>query len=92
MSKVQQAILARDTIDYIREHVDDADALEYVASTMFSVARILEGSTDIPWDDIAGVCDQRYYSLRNGAPVELNGEPLDPIYRYCVETIAETSS
>lgn len=87
MSQVEQAILARDTIDYIRENVDNVDALEYLASAMFSLARILESSATISWDDIAGVCDQRYYSLRNGDPIELNSELLDPIYKRCEELI-----
>lgn len=81
MKQEQQAILARDMIQMIRKHVDDADILEYLNSFAFSLARGLEDASVVSWDDIAGVCDQRYYSLKNNNPVPLNTELLDSCER-----------
>lgn len=80
MSHKQQAILARDTIDFIRQHADDPEILEYLESALFSIARIVGDNRVINWDDLAGICDQRYYSLKKGAPIELNYQLLDAIY------------
>lgn len=77
MKQDQQAILARDVIDMIRDYRDDVDALEYLDGICFSVARILEENSVVEWDRLAGVCDQRYYSLRNGNPVPLDTALLD---------------
>ncbi|HEX4662372.1 MAG TPA: hypothetical protein VH144_02030 [Candidatus Saccharimonadales bacterium] len=76
MNNNQQAILARDMIQMIREYKDDSNILEYLDSFAFSIARMLEKSSITNWDDIAGVCDQRYYSLKMGDPVRLNEELL----------------
>ena len=74
MNSKQQYILARDTIDMIREYVDNADVLEYINSFCFSIARILERVSVVDWDLIASICDQRYYSLKNTPD---NAMPLD---------------
>ena len=53
----------------IRENADNHHMLQYVEGFAFSLARGLEDTSVVSWDDIAGICDQRYYSLRNGNPV-----------------------
>lgn len=80
MSHKQQAILARDTIDFIRRHADDPEILEYLESALFSIARIVGDNRVINWDDLAGICDQRYFSIKNGDPTELDNRQLDAIY------------
>jgi len=77
MNNEYQAILARDMIDMIRRYPDDANVLEYLDSFSFSLARMLEASSIVSWDNIAGVCDQRYYSLNQGKPIPLNTMLLD---------------
>ena len=77
MKQEQQAILARDMIQVIRENVDNYQVLEYLESFALSLARGLEDTSVVSWDDIAGVCDQRYYSLKNNNPVPFNFELLD---------------
>lgn len=74
MKQEQQAILAR---DMIHENADNFHALQYLESFAFSLARGLEDTSVVSWDDIAGVCDQRYYSLKNNNPVPLNTELLN---------------
>ena len=61
----------------IRENADNYQELQYLESFAFSLARGLEDSSVVSWDDIAGVCDQRYYSLKVDSPVPLNTELLD---------------
>lgn len=80
MNPQQQYILARDTIDMIRGHVDDSNVLEYIDSLCFSVARILEDKSAVDWDALASICDQRYYSLKTGDPVLLDTAQLDTLY------------
>jgi len=75
--KQQEAILARDVIQMIREYKDDARALEYLEGFSFSIARLVGGADVVNWDDIAGICDQRYFSLNKGEPLDLNDELLD---------------
>ena len=77
MKQEQQAILARDMIQMIRENEDNHHILQYLESFAFSLARGLEDTSVVSWDDIAGICDQRYYSLKNNNPVPLNTELLD---------------
>ena len=77
MKQEQQAILARDMIQMIQQYADNADVLEYLESFAFSLARGLEDTSVVSWDDIAGVCDQRYYSMKNGNPVPLNTSLLE---------------
>lgn len=77
MKQQQEAFLARDIIQMIREYQDDANVLEYLESFSASIARMIESTAVVDWDDIAGICDQRYYSLQNGHPVNLNTELLN---------------
>ena len=77
MKQDQQALLARDMIQMIRDYADNADILEYLESFAFSLARGLDDASVVSWDDIAGVCDQRYYSMKHGEPIPLNTELLD---------------
>lgn len=77
MKQDQQAILARDMIQMVRDNIDNSDVLEYLESFAFSLARGLEDTSVVSWDDIAGVCDQRYYSLKVNNPVPLNTALLD---------------
>mgnify|MGYP001675749804 CR=1 FL=1 len=77
MKQDKQAILARDMIQMIRENADNSDVLEYLDSFAFSLARGLEDSSVVSWDDLASVCDQRYYSLNNNNPAPLNVELLN---------------
>lgn len=77
MKQEQQAILARDMIQMIRENVDSYEVLQYLEGFASSLARGLEDRSVVSWDDIAGVCDQRYYSLKNNSPVPLDIEILN---------------
>lgn len=72
-----QAILARDMIDMIRRYPNDASILAYLESFTSSIAQILNDRSIVNWYDIAGVCDQRYYSLNQGNPIPLNTALLD---------------
>lgn len=85
MKQEQQAILARDMIQMIRKNIDNPDVLAYLESFAFSLARGLENASVVSWDDIAGICDQRYYSLKNNNPVPLNTELLDRCERSILE-------
>lgn len=77
MKQEQQAILARDMIQMIRENEDNHQVLQYLESFAFSLARGLEDTSVVSWDGIAGICDQRYYFLKNNNPVPLNTELLN---------------
>ena len=77
MDPEQQAILARDMIQMIREYQDDADVLEYLESFASSIALGIEDKSIVNWYHLAGICDQRYYSMKYGEPVALNTELLD---------------
>jgi hypothetical protein len=77
MIEQQQAILAKDMIDMIRHYPDDADILEYLESFASSIAQMLEGKDLVNWYDIAGICDQRYYSLKQVDPTPLDTKLLD---------------
>lgn len=92
MNYHQQAILARDTIDFIRRHADDVETLKYLESALFSIARIVGDNKAINWDDLAGICDQRYYSIENGDTVELNNQLLSAIYDESIQIIGNTKS
>ena len=63
MKQYKQAILARDMIQMIRENANNSDILEYLDSFAFSLARGLENSSVVSWDNLASICDQRYYSM-----------------------------
>lgn len=64
-------------IQMIRENEDNYQELQYLEGFAFSLARGLEDTSVVSWDDIAGICDQRYYSLRNNNPVPLDTELLN---------------
>lgn len=91
MNHRQQAILARDTIDFIRQYADDAEILQYLESLLFSIARIVGDDKAINWDDLAGICDQRYHSINSGDPIELNDELLTAIYNDSLRIINDSS-
>lgn len=90
MKQEQQAILARDMIQMIRENIDNSEVLEYLDSFAFSLARGLEDMSVVSWDDIAGICDQRYYSLKNNNPVPLNTALLDRCERSIQEFLSRS--
>lgn len=78
MKNQSQAILARDMINMIRDYSDNADVLEYLESFASSLAYMTDFKGPIPWSNIAGVCDQRYYSMKHSdRPTPLNTELLD---------------
>ncbi len=81
MKEKEQAILARDMIDMIRRYSDDGDVLGYLESFASSIALMLEDKKVVNWFDIAGVCDQRYYSIKQGNPIPLNTELLNECER-----------
>ena len=64
-------------IQMIRKNADNYQELQYLEGFAFSFARGLEDTSVVSWDDIAGICDQRYYSLRNNNPVPLDTELLN---------------
>ena len=80
MNPKQQYILARDTIDMIRDYSNNADILEYADSLCFSIARILEDKSVVAWDDISGMCDQVWYAMKQGDAVEIDRNKLDALY------------
>jgi hypothetical protein len=75
--KQQEAFLARDIIQMIREYKDDAKVLQYLESFSASISQLVGSVAVVNWDDITGVCDQRYYSIQQGDPIDLNNEILD---------------
>lgn len=81
MKQQQDAFLTRDIIGMIRECKDDANVLRYLESFSSSIAQIIDSHDTVNWYDIAGICDQRYYSIRQGKPIELNTELLDQCKR-----------
>lgn len=83
MKQEQQAILARDMIQMIRDNEDNVDVLEYLESFAFSLARGLGDTSVISWDDVAGICDQRYHSMKNGKPIPLD----DSLLNKCEQSI-----
>lgn len=92
MKQQQEAFLARDIIQMIREYKDDASVLEYLESFSSSIARLVDSTTVVNWDDITGICDQRYYSLNQGNPIDLNTELLDHCMHAVSAFLPESSS
>lgn len=62
-----QAALAQDIIHAARVYHSDAQALEYLADFAFSLARWLNDTSVVEWDNIHSVCEQRYVSLQSGS-------------------------
>ena len=73
--------MARDIIQMIREYKDDANVLEYLEGFSSSIARLVDSTAVVNWDDITGICDQRYFSLNAGEPLDLNNKLLDECER-----------
>lgn len=62
-----QAALAQEIIHAARAYHSDAQALEYLADFAFSLARWLNDTSVVEWDNIHSVCEQRYVSLQSGS-------------------------
>ena len=62
-----QAALAQEIIHAARVYHSDAQALEYLSGFAFSLARWLNDTSVVEWDNIHSVCEQRYVSLRSGS-------------------------
>ena len=77
MKPKRQYILARDILDMILDYGDDADALEYLDSIAFSIARILEDDSVVDWYEISSVCDCAWYSMKQGDSTEIAREPVE---------------
>lgn len=45
-------------IQMIRENANNSDILEYLDSFAFSLARGLEDSSVVSWDDLASICEE----------------------------------
>lgn len=92
MKQQQEAILARDVIQMIREYKDDAKVLEYLEAFSFSIARLVDSTAVVDWGDIAGVCDQRYFSINKGEPLDLNNKLLDQSERMISDFLPVSNS
>lgn len=65
--------IARDIIDMARDYTDDFDALEYLSSICFNLARTFEGSdSPIDWDDLFSILEQAYFSKDSSRLADLN--------------------
>ena len=62
-----QAALAQEIIHAARVYHSDAQALEYLSGFAFSLARWLNDTSVVEWDNIHSVCEQRYVSLQSGS-------------------------
>ncbi|MDB5168581.1 MAG: hypothetical protein JWO55_839 [Candidatus Saccharibacteria bacterium] len=91
MNPQQQAILARDMIDMIQKYADNPDILAYLESFSSSLVYILEGVSTVNWADLAGVCDQRYYSLKHGTPLPLNSDMLAKVQQSIAPDLPNTT-
>lgn len=72
-----QYILARDILDMMLDYGDDADALEYLDSIAFSIARILEDDSVVDWYEISSMCDCAWYSMKQGDSTEIVRGPVE---------------
>ena len=91
MMPQQQAILARDMIDMVLKYSNDSDVLSYLESFAVSLMHILGDESTVDWAGLAGVCDQRYYSIKQGNPVPLNTHVLVKIQRSIAPNLTEVS-
>ncbi|MGD8374283.1 MAG: hypothetical protein PVI21_05525 [Candidatus Woesebacteria bacterium] len=73
-----QAYLAKCIIFMIRDYQDDGDILEFLDALSFSIGMMVNSDRVVNWLDIAGICDQRYYSLKyvKNEPTKLNTKLL----------------
>ena len=62
-----QAALVQEIIHAARVYHSDAQALEYLSDFAFSLARWLNDTSVVEWDNIHSVCEQRYVSLQSGS-------------------------
>lgn len=92
MKQQQEALLARDIIQMIREYKDDANVLEYLEGFSSSIARLVDSTAVVNWDDITGICDQRYFSINKGQPLALNNKLLDQCERAISEFLPVSNS
>lgn len=65
----------------IIQYADDSHVLEYLESFAVSLMYILGGESTVDWATLAGVCDQRYYSIKQGNPIPLNTAVLAAIQK-----------
>ena len=80
-----QAALAQDIIHAARVYHSDAQALEYLADFAFSLARWLNDTSVVEWDNIHSVCEQRYVSLQSGSETCFDENMLDWCEAYIVK-------
>ena len=80
-----QAALAQEIIHAARAYHSDAQALEYLADFAFSLARWLNDTSVVEWDNIHSVCEQRYVSLQSGSETCFDENMLDWCEAYIVK-------
>ena len=80
-----QAALAQDIIHAARAYHSDGRALEYLADFAFSLARWLNDTSVVEWDNIHSVCEQRYVSLQSGSETCFDENMLDWCEAYIVK-------
>lgn len=90
MSPHQQATFAQDLIHAARTYRDNAEALEYLASFAFSLARWLDDTSTVLWDDIHAVCEQRYVSLQSGRAIDFDEHTLRRCEAYTAHALSHT--
>ena len=80
-----QAALAQEIIHAARVYHSDGRALEYLADFAFSLARWLNDTSVVEWDNIHSVCEQRYVSLQSGSETCFDENMLDWCEAYIVK-------
>ena len=80
-----QAALAQEIIHAARVYHSDAQALEYLSGFAFSLARWLNDTSVVEWDNIHSVCEQRYVSLQSGSETCFDENMLDWCEAYIVK-------
>ncbi len=90
---INQAILARDIIDMVREYNNDANVLEYISNFCFQLDLITEeagiADKNINWNDIFSFYDQKYYNLSQNNKSKIDETVVNKIYDYAVKKISE---
>ena len=85
-----QAALAQEIIHAARVYHSDAQALEYLSDFAFSLARWLNDTSVVEWDNIHSVCEQRYVSLQSGSETCFDENMLDRCEAYIVKRMKRT--
>ena len=85
-----QAALAQEIIHAARVYHSDAQALEYLSGFAFSLARWLNDTSVVEWDNIHSVCEQRYVSLQSGSETCFDENMLDRCEAYIVKRMKRT--